>query len=330
MPEQPPEPRATSGERIGEEGIGALVADDDRHGLAPDEATIHGLAVEAGPEIERLAKRRGKGLGLGAWLAIIWLVLLVVLGTAAPLLPIDDPVNDSTPALRLQGPSVDHPMGLDGSGRDVMSRVIYGARNSLFIGAVSVGAGFLIGGFFGLIAGYFKGRIGGFIGGALDILLAFPPLVLALSIVTFLGRSIPNVTIGLAIVSIPVLARITRASTLSWSEREFVLAARAQGAKHARVMRREILPNVLPAMLSIALLGIAVVIVAEGGLAIIGAGVNPEVVTWGNVIVTGQSDLEEAPHIVLSVSVVIFFTVLALNFLGDVVRARFDVRESGL
>jgi peptide/nickel transport system permease protein len=330
MPEQPPDPRETLGERIGEEGIGALVSDDDRHGIAPDEATIHGLAVEAGPEVERLAKRRGKGLGFGAWFAVIWLVLLVVVGTAAPVLPIDDPINDATPALRLQGPTVDHPLGLDGSGRDVMSRVIWGARNSLFIGVVSIAAGFLIGGFLGLVAGYFKGRIGGAIGGALDVLLAFPQLVLALAIVTFLGRSVVNVTIGLAIVSIPVLARITRASTLSWSEREFVLAARAQGAKHGRVMRREILPNVLPAMLSIALLGIAVVIVAEGGLAIIGAGVNPEVVTWGNVIVTGQSDLEEAPHIVLSVSAVIFFTVLSLNFLGDVVRARSDVRESGL
>ena len=111
-----------------------------------------------------------------------------------------------------------------------------------------------------------------------------------------------NVTIGLAIVSIPVLARIARASTLSWSEREFVLASRAQGAKHARIMWREILPNVLPAMFSIALLGVAVVIVAEGGLAIIGAGVKPDVVTWGNVIVSGRDDLVDAPHIVLSVS----------------------------
>ena len=315
MPEQPPDPREALGERIGEEGIGALVTDDEQHGLAPDEATIHGIAVEAGPEVDRLARRRARGLGIGigAWLAIIWLVLLIVLAATAPLLPLDDPVNDATPAQRLEGPSVDHPMGLDGSGRDVMSRVIWGARNSLFIGAVSVGAGLLIGGFLGLVAGYFKGRIGGLIGGALDVLLAFPQLVLAL-----------------AIVSIPVLARIARASTLSWSEREFVLASRAQGAKHARVMRREVLPNILPAMFSIALLGIAVVIVAEGGLAIIGAGVNPEVVTWGNVIVTGQSDLQEAPHIVMSVSIVVFFTVLSLNFLGDVVRARFDVRESSL
>jgi peptide/nickel transport system permease protein len=322
MPEQPPSP--------GEDLVEALVEDEIREDVAPDEATIHTAAVEAGPEIERIRKRRGKGLGFSAWLAIFWLALLVLLAVTAPLLPIPDPVADATPALARQGPTADHIMGLDGSGRDVFSRVIWGARNSLFIGVVSVTIGFLVGGTLGVISGYFKGKIGGFIGASLDVLLAFPQLILALAIVTFLGRTVPYVTLSLAIVSIPVLARIARASTLSWSEREFVLAARAQGAKHFRIMRREILPNVLPAMFSIALLGIAVVIVAEGGLAIIGAGVKPDVVTWGNIIVSGQGDLRDAPHIVLFPSFCIFFTVLALNFLGDVVRAKFDVRESSL
>ena len=109
-----------------------------------------------------------------------------------------------------------------------------------------------------------------------------------------------------------------------------MIAARAQGAKHGRVMLREVVPNILPAMFSIALLGVAVVIVAEAGLAIIGAGVKPSVVTWGNTIVSGASDLSDAPHIALAPSFVIFLTVLSLNFLGDVVRARFDVRESAL
>jgi peptide/nickel transport system permease protein len=333
MPERSPDPAApptrdSAGERIGEDAIGALVADDVLHDITPDEATIHGVAVEAGPEIAHLRTRRK--LGLGAWLAVIWLALLLVLAVAAPVLPIDDPVQDATPAERLAEPSADHWFGLDGNGRDVFSRVIWGSRNSLFIGVVAVVSGFVVGGTLGLIAGYFKGQVGGLIGATLDVLLAFPSLILALAIVTFLGRSVTNVTLGLAIVSTPVLARIARASTLSWSEREFVLAARSQGAKHRRIMWRELLPNVLPAMCSIALLGIAVVIVAEGGLAIIGAGVKPEVVTWGNVIVSGQDFLRDAPHIVLSVSAVIFLTVLALNYLGDVVRARFDVRESAL
>ena len=123
--------------------------------------------------------------------------------------------------------------------------------------------------------------------------------------------------LALGIVSIPVLGRITRASTLSWSEREFVLAAKAQGAKHRRILFREVLPNVLPAMYSIALLGIAVAIVAEGTLSILGASVEPDTPTWGNMIAVGRQYISR-------------FTVLALNRLGDVIRSRFDVREGGL
>jgi len=221
-------------------------------------------------------------------------------------------------------------MGLNPRGEDILSLVIEGSRRSLVIGFVSVFLGFMVGGFLGLLAGYFKGRTGGFIGSLLDILLAFPQLILALFVVEVLGHTVTNVTFALAIVSTPVLARIARASSLSWSEREFVVAARAQGAKHRRVLWREVLPNTLPAMLSIALLGVAVVIVAEAGLALLGAGVAPDLVTWGNIIQTGVPELKDSPHIVLAPSIVIFLTVLALNYLGDVVRARFDVREAAL
>jgi peptide/nickel transport system permease protein len=306
-----------------------LLVDEETIGLPPDASTLQIGAVETGPEVARERKR--KGLGFGAWIAIIWLALLVGSAALAPVLPVPDPANDRAPAAEFKsGPSADHPFGVDQRGLDVFSRVINGTRNSLFIGAASIMIGFLVGGACGIVGGYFKGKVGGGVGVVMDILLAFPPLVLALSVVTFLGRSVSNVTIALAIVSTPILYRIARASTLSWSEREFVLACRAQGGKHFRIMTKEILPNVLPAMFSIALLGIAVVIVAEGGLAIIGAGVKPDVVTWGNVIVSGQGELREASHIALFPSFVIFFTVLSLNYLGDVVRARFDVRESAL
>ena len=322
----------------GEEIVQALVTDERRHDLPADEASLFFAAVEAGPEIDH-RKHRRKGLGIGAWLAIIWLGLLLASAVAAPVLPIPNPTKDSElpqisgtgeAALVAQPPSIAHPMGLDTSGHDVLSQVVWGARNSLIIGFVSVFFGLLVGGVLGLVAGYFKGKTGGFIGSVLDILLAFPQLILALFVVQVLGHTVANVTFALAIVSTPVLARIARASSLGWSEREFVVAARAQGAKHRRVMWREVLPNTLPAMFSIALLGVAVVIVAEAGLAIIGAGVKPSVLSWGNIIVQGQPELKEAPHIVLAPSLVIFLTVLSLNFLGDVVRARFDVRESSL
>jgi peptide/nickel transport system permease protein len=315
MPEHSPKPFAEE-----------LVGDEQRSGIPLAPAQIGFSAIETGGE----GKHKGKGLGFGAWVAIIWLVLVVGSAVLAPILPIPDPNKDVFSGLNRQGPTLDHIMGVDANGRDVLSRVIWGGRNSLAIGLFSVVIGFIIGGIFGLVAGYFRGRIGTSLGSVTDVLLAFPPLVLALAITTNLDRTIFYVTLALAIVSIPVLARIARASTLSWSEREFVLAARSQGAKHGRVMIREVLPNILPAMFSIALLGIAVVIVAESGLAILGAGVKPEVVTWGNIISAGRTDLRDASHIVLMPSLIIFGVVLSLNYLGDVVRARFDVRESAL
>lgn len=329
MPEQSPEP--------GEDIIRSLATDERREMVPPDAASLQIAAVEAGPEISELTAK--KGLGIGGWLAAIFLFLVIGSAIAAPILPIPDPKTDTTlPERRpdgtlpivAAGPSLSHPFGLDATGHDVFSRTIWGARASLTIGFLSIGVGLTVGGFLGLISGYFKGKVGGFVGSILDILLAFPQLVLAIFVVEVLGHSVFYVTLALAIVATPVLARISRASTLSWSEREFVVAARAQGARHARVMWREVLPNTLPAMFSIALLSVAVVIVAEAGLAIVGAGVDPSVITWGNIIFAGQADLKASPHIVLAPSLVIFLTVLSLNYLGDAARARADVRESGL
>jgi peptide/nickel transport system permease protein len=317
MPEHSPKPAAE--QLIGAEERGPA-------GTPLPAAEIQFAAIAQGHE-GQASKHR---LGIGAWLAIAYLVLVVGSAILAPLLPIPDPNKDVFPGLNRQGPTLDHLFGVDANGRDVLSRVIWGGRNSLTIGVSAIAIGFLLGGLFGLLSGYFRGKVGTGLGAMTDILLAFPPLVLAIAITTNLDRTIFYVSLALAIVSIPVLARITRASTLSWSEREFVAAARAQGAKHGRTMLREVLPNVLPAMFSIALLGIAVVIVSESGLAILGAGVAPEVVTWGNIISAGRNDLRDASHIVLSVSFVIFGVVLSLNYLGDVVRARFDVRESAL
>jgi peptide/nickel transport system permease protein len=319
MPEQSPEP--------GRELVQELVRDDiSHHTLTPDQDAAYFGAVEAGPT----GRKHKHGLGIGGWLAIIWMGLIMFAAIFGPYLPgLPDPKND-VGDLRLGWFAPGHVFGTDANGRDVFSLIVNGTRNSMIIGIGSVFMGFMVGGVLGIVAGYFKGRIGGFLGAITDILLAYPQLVLAISIVTFLGDDVLLVTFALGVVSTPVLARISRASTLSWSEREFVIAARAQGAKHGRVMIREILPNVLPAMLSIALLGVAVVIIAEAGLAIVGAGVNPDQITWGNIIEAGRSDLVDAPNIVLAPSIVIFLTVLALNYLGDVLRARFDVRESAL
>jgi peptide/nickel transport system permease protein len=312
------------------------------HGTPIDPGSIEMAAVETGPERRR---RRKKGLGVAAWLSIGWMTLVVGLAILAPILPLDDPRAITTDIAR-RGPFADagtapgHLLGGDFNGRDMLSRLIWGGRTTLVIATVSVLIGFVLGGILGLLGGYFRGKVDVVVSMILDVLLAIPAVILALALVTILrtqpgtkgGGLDPEVALILALglVSIPVLGRITRASTLSWSEREFVLAARAQGAKHRRIIWREVLPNVLPAMLSIALLGIAVAIVAEGTLAILGASVETDTPTWGNMIAIGRNVMQRAPHVVFEPALMIFFTVLALNMLGDVVRSHFDVREGGL
>lgn len=303
-----------------------LVAEQYRTG-APLGPIVGTAAVEAGTE-GFAAKQR---LGIGAWLAIAWMVLLVLAALLAPFLPIPIPGKDAVPGLARHGPATSgHVLGLDSRGQDMFGLLAYGARTSLEIAIGAIGLGFLFGGFLGLIAGYIKGWIGNLIGGLLDVMLAVPPLILALALVAFLGQKTINIIVGLAIVATPIVARIARASALSWSEREFVLAARAQGARHRRVMLREVLPNTLPAMFSIALLGIAIVIVAEGGLALLGVSVKSTTPSWGNIIAANRNDIRQSPYMLLEPSIAIFLTVLALNYLGDVVRVRFDVRESAL
>jgi peptide/nickel transport system permease protein len=291
-------------------------------------------AIAPTPEMEQRARR----LGFAGKLAIGWLVLVVAAAVLAPVLPLDDP-NENFAEIAGQGPgTAGHILGGDGLGRDMLSRVVWGTRASLLLGVGAIVVGLVVGGLLGLMAGYRRGRTETLFTGLFDVLLSYPQLILALTLVTVFasGEGISStrrmivLIFALGVVSVPVLGRITRANTLAWSEREFVLAARAMGARNRSIMFREVLPNVLPAMFSIALLGIAVVIVAEGALSVLGVGVQLPTPSWGNIIAEGRADLRDAPHIVLVPTVAIFLTVLALNFLGDVVRARFDVRESAL
>lgn len=282
-----------------------------------------------------------KRFGLGTYITAGWLILISLSAIFANFLPLNDPAEEvATPKLApfQSGTAI---LGADANGRDMLARVVFGARTSLVIAFCAVMLGLIVGGFLGLVAGYFRNWLGNALVSLFDILLAIPQLVLAISLVSVLkgdpsvedGFKLPVTLVlilALGIVSIPLLARITRASTLTWSQREFVLAARAQGAGHWRILFREVLPNVLPAMVSIALLGMAIAIVAEGGLAILGASVDPPTSTWGTMVATGRVDLAEAPFIVWIPVAAIFFTAVSLNYLGDVIRDHFDVRESAL
>jgi len=320
------------------------VIEEDTRAVLPVSGLAGLEAVEAGSE-----GRKRRGFGIGAWLAVGWLVLIVGLALLAPVLPLEDP-KETIADITNKGPGADagtapgHILGGDQNGRDMLSRLIWGARSSLSVAAGAVLIGLIVGGFLGLVAGFYRGRLESLISGALDIMLAIPPLVFALALVAVLSPAETGgqesggldlsrllvLMIALGIVSTPILGRITRASSLTWAEREFVLAARAQGAKASRLIWREVLPNVLPAMLSVALLGVAVVIVAEGGLAVLGVGVEPPTPSWGNIIAQARGDISTSPYIVFEPAILIFLTVLSLNYLGDVVRARTDIREGVL
>lgn len=300
-------------------------------------AEVTALAIESEQLEPTPAGGRRGGLGWAAWLAIVWIVGLLAVSVLAPVLPIPDPY-ESFPEIARQGPAAGHPLGGDANGRDLLSRIVYGTRSSFAVGFGAVAFGLVIGGFLGLVTGFFRGRVDSVATPLMNVLLAIPQFVLALSLVTVLAsgddvssaRRLSIVVLGLGIVSIPILGRITRANTLSWAEREFVLAARAMGARSWRIMFREVLPNVVPAMLSIALLGVGIAIVAEGGLSLFGVGVQLPTPSWGNIIAENRDQLRRSPHIVMFTVTVLFLTVLALNYLADVVSRRFEVRESVL
>ena len=200
-----------------------------------------GGAAGAGVVDESRARKK---LGFVFWLCVGWIALVILLAVFANVLPLRSYRTNLVGPPRLH-PNLHFWLGTDENGRDMLSRTVYGARVSLIVGFASIFLGLLIGGVLGVIAGYYKGRIGTFIMGCVDVMLAFPALVFALVIVTFLGQSLRNVTLAIAVISIAPIARIIRASTLTFAEREFVMAARTLGAKNWRIITREILPNVI-------------------------------------------------------------------------------------
>jgi peptide/nickel transport system permease protein len=312
--------------------------------VAADEPALTDLPVGVPPELE-YERARAQRIGLGGILGIAWLVLVGICAIVIPMV-VKNPADPGLLAARGIFKVSGHPLGGDAAGNDMLLQLAKGARSSLIVAIGAVALGLAVGGTLGLIAGYYRGRIDTLLTSAFNILLAIPQFVLAVALVSVLandsiskqgipapvgsGRRLTILVVALGIVSTPILARITRANTLQWAQREFVLAARAQGATDRRVMIREVLPNVLPAMFSIALLGIAVAMVAEGGLSILGVGVHLPGVSWGSLIAGGRNSLQSQPSVVFEPIICLFLTVLSLNYLGDVVRARFDVRESVL
>jgi peptide/nickel transport system permease protein len=272
-----------------------------------------------------------KGFGWGFWLGIAWIVGLLVTLLLVPVLPLDDPNQVSGDLF--QSPNSEHWFGTDELGRDMFSRVLWGGRPSISIGVTALVLGFFFGGLIGVTAGFFRGHYERGTMAAMDVMLAFPSLILALALISLLSEpgtqegSFGKIVVVLTILAIPALARITRANTLVYSQREFVLAARSIGAKPARILRREILPNVLPSMLSFSFIALAILIVAEGALAFLGLSVEAPAVTWGKLIEAGRGDLDKAAYLTFFPCLFLFLTLLSLNHIGDKLQARFSVRE---
>ena len=285
-------------------------------------------AAEPAVGVQRARRLRG-GMGWALWLPLGWIVLVAFLAITADWLGLPDPAAQEL-IQRRKPPSAEYLLGTDNLGRDMLSRIVYGARTSLIVGICAPFLGFLIGGAIGMSAGYFRGKVDLLAVGLIDVLLAFPALVLALTFVAYLGQSLFNVTLALGILSIPAAARVSRANTLVWANRDFVLAARTIGASNWRILTREILPNLLPAMFAFWLVAISVIIVAEGALSFLGLGIPAPQPSWGGMIADGREALDVAPHTALIPAAVMFLTVLSLNFLGDIVRNLVDPRRSAL
>jgi peptide/nickel transport system permease protein len=279
---------------------------------------------------ERTQRRKSARGDLWLRLALVWLALLVGSALLAPWLPLPDPANDADYSQLSALPSSAHWLGTDDVGRDLLSRIVWGTRISLTVGLVANLIGLIAGGVLGLSAGYYRGRYEQAVLWLLDVILSFPPLVLALTISAVLGPSLANVTLAIGFISIPAFARVTRAATLGFANREFVLAAQSLGASHIDVLVRELLPNVLLAVVTFGLTHVAVAIATEGGLSFLGLSVPPPAASWGALIAQGRPVLAETPHVALLPALVMFATVLALNVTGDAARGRFDTRGAAL
>ena len=287
------------------------------------------LELSLEQDVTAVAAPLARRLGSLFWLAIGWMIFVFAVAIFADILPLPSPTDMDM--LERRAPcSMLHWLGTDGLGRDELSRLIYGARISLLVGLCAPIIGLTIGGALGMLAGYFRGRFETYVVGSMDVLLAFPPLILALAVTAFLGQSIFNLTCILGVLGIPAFMRVARASTLTLARREFVVAAQALGATHARILLRELLPNVLLPLLAFFLLGVAVTIVVEGALSFLGLGVPPPISSWGSMIGEGRESLEVAPRLAFMPAIAMFLTVLSFNLVGDTLRALTDPRQGAL
>nr|WP_235973644.1 nickel transporter permease [Peribacillus faecalis] len=262
---------------------------------------------------------KNKAALAGAFIIIVFILLAIL----APMIAPYDPTKMS-PADKLQGPSAEHWLGTDDKGRDILSRLLFGARISLTVGILSTLLGAAVGIGLGLVSGYYGRWIDSLIMRICDILLAFPGILLALAIVAILGASTTNVIIAVAFFAVPTFARIVRGSVLSVKKLEYIDAIRALGANDFRIIFRHILPNILSPIIVQATLYIASAIITASALSFLGMGTKPPTPEWGTMLSDGRSYIRQAPHITFFPGMVIFLVVIGFNLFGDGLRDALD------
>jgi peptide/nickel transport system permease protein len=273
-----------------------------------------------------------------AQVGAVMLTLLVVLAVFAPLIAPYGPTEvlldtgvhvREKPCIHLFGcdeSKPQHILGIDGNGRDQFSRIVYGARISLLSGVAAVAVALTVGTLLGLLAGFYGRWSDNVIMRCMDVLLAFPALLLAITIVTVLGRGLVNAVIAISLVSIPIYARIVRSSVLTIREQDFVAADRALGVSNRRILWHRVFPNSLTPLVVQATLGIATAVLDVAALSFLGLGVQPPVAEWGSMLAAERNQVFTAPHLVLFPGIMIAINVLAFNLLGDGLRDALDPR----
>jgi peptide/nickel transport system permease protein len=265
--------------------------------------------------------RRNRGALIGALIAFVFLFLSIFGPVIAPYDPLEGSLED-----RIKPPSRQHLLGTDDVGRDVLSRIINGARISLEIMIVSVIIALLIGVFFGVLGGYYGGLVDNIVMRLMDILLAFPSIFLAIAIIAILGPGLTNVMLAAGLYSVPQFARISRASVLYLKEMEFVEAAKAAGESSIAVIFYHILPNALAPLIIQTTLRMATVLLTASGLSFLGLGVQPPAPEWGAMLANGRTYIMVAPHVATFPGLAILLVVIGFNLLGDGLRDSLDPR----
>lgn len=283
----------------------------------------------AAPSAKRAPNRAWRKLkaNKGALVGLAIILFFPALAMLAPILPIPDPVATSWSAIR-KAPSAAHWLGTDDLGRDILSRMIWGARASLMAGVFSVVIAVAIGVPFGLISGYFGGWIDQIISRITEAFLAMPFLITAIALAAFLGPSLANAMIAIGLSATPVFVRLTRGQVLLVKTEEYVEGARSIGLRHFSIITRYILPNVFAPILVQATLTIATAIIAEASLSFLGLGQQPPAASWGSMLNVAKNYLEQAPWMAMWPGAAIFLVVIGFNLLGDGLRDALDPREA--